>query len=163
MPSTEPSEHRPTAFLAGPFKSLVDPRTSRMWPEDVRRFEALIGVLEDAGYRVHNAHRREAWGEQFLTPEACTEADYQEIAGCALFVALPGQPPSPGTHVEIGWASALGRPIVLLLEEDQEYAFLVRGLHVVADVSTVDAATNKGMVEGLRSALIDLRAPGEPT
>ncbi|MDX3570891.1 hypothetical protein [Streptomyces sp. ID05-47C] len=48
---------------------------------------------------------------------------------------FPGHPASPGTHIEIGWASALNKPIVLLLEANQDYAFLVRGLHTVADVT----------------------------
>lgn len=48
---------------------------------------------------------------------------------------LPWPPRFPGTHIEIGWASALGKPIVLLLEDGADYAFLVRGLHTVADVT----------------------------
>ncbi|SDL27637.1 Nucleoside 2-deoxyribosyltransferase [Lentzea albidocapillata subsp. violacea] len=123
-----------SVFLAGPFKALVDD-TGTMRPAEKARFESLIEGLEQAGYLVHNAHRRESWGAKFLTPDECTRLDYDEIASCTVFVAFPGAPASAGTHIEMGWASSMGKPIVLLLEENQEYAFLVRGLHTVADVT----------------------------
>lgn len=104
---------------------------------DRDRYEALIGHLEKCGYTVHNAHKRESWGANFLTPEECTRLDYEQIRDCDLFVALPGCPASPGTHIEIGWAAAFGKPLILLLEEDRTYAYLVRGLHTVGDVRYV--------------------------
>lgn len=131
------ARHKQSVFLAGPFKALVDPITGRMRQFERVRYQALIGHLEGRGYSVHNAHKREAWGASFLAPEECTQLDYEEIRGCDLFIAFPGCPASPGTHIEIGWAAALGRPMMLLLEEGQTYAFLVRGLHAVADVTYV--------------------------
>lgn len=63
--------------------------------------------MEERGYAVHNAHKREKWGREFMTSEQCTEIDFVEIDKCDLFIAFPGKPASPGTHIEIGWASAL--------------------------------------------------------
>ncbi|MGW6704625.1 nucleoside 2-deoxyribosyltransferase [Streptomyces sp. NPDC054956] len=123
-----------SVFLAGPFKALVD-ADGAMNTEARTRFETLIERLEAEDYHVYNAHRRESWGAKFLTPDECTRLDYDEISASTVFVAFPGHPASPGTHIEIGWASALGKPIVLLLEEGKDYAFLVRGLHTVADVT----------------------------
>ena len=126
-----------TAFLAGPFKAIVDPETGVMSTFDRDRYEALIGHLETRGYTVHNAHRRESWGANFLSPEECTRLDYEQIRDCDLFVAFPGRPASPGTHIEIGWATAFGKPLILLLEEGHTYAYLVQGLHTVGDVRYV--------------------------
>lgn len=131
------ARHKKSVFLAGPFKALVDPVTAEMRQFERVRYQALIGHLEGRGYSVHNAHKREAWGASFLTPEECTQLDYEEIHGCDLFIAFPGYPASPGTHIEIGWAAALCKPIILLLEQGHTYAFLVRGLHAVADVTYV--------------------------
>jgi Nucleoside 2-deoxyribosyltransferase len=122
-------------FVGGPFKSVIDPGTGQMYVRERERIDALIRRLENDGWEVHNAHRREGWGSAFMSPEECTELDFREISRCDVFVAFPGHPASPGTHVEIGWASALGKPIVLLLEDGREYAFLVRGLHTVARVT----------------------------
>ncbi|MFY1831981.1 nucleoside 2-deoxyribosyltransferase [Myxococcus fulvus] len=121
-------------FLGGPFKSLVSPETGVMREQDQDRFMQLIHGLEGRGLRVFNAHRRESWGREFLAPEECTRLDFEEIRSSDAFIAFPGAPASPGTHVEIGWASALRKPLILFLEGGKEYAFLVRGLHAVGNV-----------------------------
>lgn len=147
-------------FLGGPFKALVDQETGAMRERDRARFEGLIARLEAEGHEVHNAHRREGWGAAFLTPQECTRLDFAEISGCDVFVAFPGAPPSPGTHIEIGWASALGKPIVLLLEEGAEYAFLVRGLHTVAHVDYLTLAPDEDATERVVAAVRAALTPG---
>jgi nucleoside 2-deoxyribosyltransferase len=153
----KPGEGR-TVFLAGPFKALVDQDTATMRPFERMRYEALIGYLEARGYTVHNAHRREAWGANFLAPDECTRLDHTEIENCDLFIAFPGFPASPGTHIEIGWASARRKPILLLLEPGGTYAFLVRGLRAVADVSYVEMPDDTTGLEQFAEALLRLEA-----
>jgi len=149
---------RRTAFLAGPFKGIVDPKTGMVRAFERERFEALISHLEARGYTVYNAHRRESWGASMMTPEECTRLDYENIRDCDLFVAFPGDPASPGTHIEIGWASALGKPLLLLLEGDHNYAFLIQGLHVVGDVSYVDMPADELGLEHFATALEKVEA-----
>ncbi|MGP4111520.1 nucleoside 2-deoxyribosyltransferase [Streptomyces sp. 4N509B] len=123
-----------TVFVAAPFWAYVDKETGAF---DAEAFEAINRVLEhyDAkGCVVHNAHRREKWGRAFMEPEEFTVLDYQQICSSDLVVAVPGSPASPGTHIEIGWASANRVPTVLLLEADKEYAGLITGLGAFAPV-----------------------------
>lgn len=125
-------------FLAAPFKSLVDAETMSMEEEKKNEIVNLIEFLEKKGYLVHNAHKREAWGQKFMSPEQCTKIDYDEIEKCDIFIAFPGIPASPGTHIEIGWASAFNKKIIFLLKDDEEkYAYLVRGLYKVTDVTYI--------------------------
>lgn len=145
-------------FLGGPFKASVDPATGTLRAAERTRLESVIARLESDGYEVHNAHRREGWGAAFLTPEECTRLDFEEISASDVFVAFPGAPASPGTHVEIGWASALGKPVVLLLEDGAEYAFLVRGLHTVADVVFVPVGPDSDVAELVAGAVRDIEA-----
>ncbi|MER6913562.1 nucleoside 2-deoxyribosyltransferase [Streptomyces sp. NPDC000594] len=128
-----------SVFLAGPFMGLVDPGTNRMATTAQLPFVQLIEHFESQGLQVYNAHRREAWGAEMIPPDRCTALDQEEIGKADVFVALPGIPASPGTHIEMGWASAFGKPIVLLLEDgrEEEYGFLVRGLRSVATVEYV--------------------------
>lgn len=125
-------------FLAGPFKALVDPQTQTMSPQDIGRFTRIIDWFERRGLEVHCAHRREAWGREFMTPAQCTRIDFEEISKCDYFVAFPGSPASPGTHIELGWASALGKRIILLQEAGKDYAYLVRGLGEIAPTRVVE-------------------------
>jgi nucleoside 2-deoxyribosyltransferase len=144
-----------SVFLGGPFKALVDD-SGVMRAAERARLESLIERLESEGYQVHNAHRREAWGAEFLRPEECTRLDYEEISACSVFVAFPGYPASPGTHIEIGWASAMGKPIVLLLEEGRDYAFLVRGLHAVAHVTYLTVRDGENLADQVAAAVKEL-------
>lgn len=66
-------------FLAAPFKSLVNSKTMSMDEEKKNEIVNLIEFLEKKGYSVHNAHKREAWGQEFMSPEQCTKIDYDEI------------------------------------------------------------------------------------
>jgi nucleoside 2-deoxyribosyltransferase len=136
-------------FLAGPFKQLMDPETRLLGLLMKQRLEAIIHLLERKRFAVHCAHRREGWGADMMTPEDCTRIDYQEISAADILLAFPGSPASPGTHIEIGWASAMKKKIVLLLEHDKEYAFLVRGLHRVADVTEVVFTTDSDLLRQL--------------
>lgn len=149
----------PRVFLGGPFKALVD-ESGTMRAEERARYEALITGLEGAGCHVDNAHRRESWRAAFLSPEECTRRDFEEIAASDVVVAFPGSPPSPGTHVEIGWACALGKPLVLLLEQDTAYAFLIQGLHTVAAVCFIEVAAGEVPTEQVVSAVLDAKPSG---
>ncbi|MFC0543438.1 nucleoside 2-deoxyribosyltransferase [Kutzneria chonburiensis] len=126
-----------SVFVGGPFYGLVNPETGVMAPRDQSKINRIIEHFEQGGAKVYNAHRREQWGAQFLTAPVCTKLDYTEIAQSDVFVAYPGVPVSPGTHVEVGWASALGKPMVLLLERDAKHTFLVIGLETVANVEFI--------------------------
>ncbi|MFI1968520.1 nucleoside 2-deoxyribosyltransferase [Streptomyces cinnamoneus] len=142
-----------SVFLAGPFLQLLDPATGEM-PESARNpFDTLIKHFEAQRLSVHNAHRREAWGAELMRPEECTRIDQEEIRKADAFVALPGSPASPGTHIEIGWASAFDKPIVLLLERDRDYTFLVQGLHTVATVEYVVHSDIAGALPAVDTAL----------
>lgn len=74
-------------FLAAPFKSLVNSKTMSMDEEKKNEIVNLIEFLEKKGYSVHNAHKREAWGQEFMSPEQCTKIDYDEIEKCDIFIA----------------------------------------------------------------------------
>ncbi|WP_242705134.1 nucleoside 2-deoxyribosyltransferase [Streptomyces griseocarneus] len=92
-------------------------------------------------------------GADLMRPEVCTRIDQEEIRKADAFVALPGSPASPGTHIEIGWASAFGKPIVLLLERGRDYTFLVQGLHTVATVEYVLHTDVAGALTAVDKAL----------
>ncbi|MDJ0931255.1 hypothetical protein [Breoghania sp.] len=100
-------------------------------------FLPLISHFEQIGWEVHSTHRCEQWGRELMTPDECTRIDCNEIAKCDRFVAYPGLPASPGTHVELGWAFALQKDVTLLLKKGGEYAFLVQGLKTITRVRTL--------------------------
>jgi hypothetical protein len=138
LPMTESGlPNRRMVFIGGPFTGLICPETRLLLPTWRNRYSRLIGLFESESWEVRNAHRREAWGEDIMPPAVHVKLDFEDIRACDLFIAFPGYPASPGTHVEIGWASALGKPMVLLLEEDHPYGSLVAWIDAVADARCI--------------------------
>ncbi|MGW1729051.1 nucleoside 2-deoxyribosyltransferase [Streptomyces sp. NPDC002306] len=127
---------KPVVFIGGPFKGAVNSKTGVLAHGLRNRYRRLIRFYEESGWEVLNAHREEGWGLSMVPAAACTERDFRWMSSCDLFVAFPGDPASPGTHIEIGWASAMGRPTILLLEEQGKHAALVTGLGGVAPATT---------------------------
>lgn len=123
-------------FLAAPFKQLLT-QDKVIDSQNMNLIKQVIQLLVDADYAVDNAHQRESWGQHMMTPDECTAADFDAIKKCQMLMAFPGSPASPGTHIEIGWASAFDKPIVLLLQENTTYAYLVSGLRTVSCVNYV--------------------------
>jgi nucleoside 2-deoxyribosyltransferase len=148
-----------TVFVAGPFYKLVDPVTGRMSDEQRARFERLIGHFESSGCKVFNAHKREKWGEAFLEPDEFTRLDYDEIAASDVIIAVPGPPASLGTHIELGWASALGKPIVLLLEREADYALMIYGLRHIVPTAIVETVNGDFDFPALDAALVAVMTP----
>ena len=122
------TERKMSVFLAAPFLSDIDPATGSLRSGAQELIKTLVDHFEGRGFEVQNAHRREAWGAAFLAPSDYTRLDFDEIEAADVLVAIPGSPPSPGTHIEIGWATALRKPVVLLFEPGKTYAGLLRGL-----------------------------------
>ena len=98
-----------TVFVGGPFKGLIDPDTGVLAPHHRRRYEMLLELFDEYGWQVRNAHRTEGWGMSTVADRICTERDFDWMRTCDLFVAFPGQPASPGTHVEIGLGHRAGQ------------------------------------------------------
>lgn len=108
---------------------------------------SVLSTLEEGGYEVFSAHRAEGFGlksEEFCSHEIAIR-DFDWMNRCECFVAIlpPGHGGvlrTDGTHVELGWASALGKRIVAVvpLPLPENYGHLLRGLDVIARVNFVD-------------------------
>lgn len=143
--STQYETNSLCVFLGGPIQFAID-STSRFCPRLRQLIQTLILDLESAGVRVLSAHRYERFGEVDMRGkyrEVCLR-DYKWMGECDVFAAvLPigtdGVPLcSSGTAVELGWASAMCKPVVLVRDLVAEYSHLVTGLDAVTNVVSVD-------------------------
>ena len=142
----------PTVFVGGPFTGVIDPETKMVRPQHRERYLRLLSFFEEHGWATLSAHRAEGWGTAILPANSCTPRDLEWMRACDLFVAFPGDPVSPGTHIEIGWASALNKPMVLLLEPECRHADLVTGLATVAPVTYVTYSDRPELLDELATA-----------
>ena len=63
-----------------------------------------------------------------MLPEICTPLDLAGIDKSDFLVAIPGNPPSGGVHIEMGYAAAKRKPIIQIRKENGEYSPLLDGL-----------------------------------
>ncbi|MFJ2889537.1 MULTISPECIES: hypothetical protein [unclassified Streptomyces] len=108
----------------------------------------VIAAIEEDGGEVLSAHVVERFGEisdQF-GPEEVTVRDHLWMTQCDAYLPiLPSVAPgelmrTDGTHIELGWASALGKPILVLTDIDGEPggSHLLRGLPAIASAAFLD-------------------------
>ena len=109
----------------------------RMCEQRIQQISSLLKFLRSKNFEVHNAHEREEWGSNWYTPEACTTLDFETIRSSDLLIAIPGNPASGGVHIELGWASALGKSVILLLDKAYTYSSLVEGLKQITSVKYI--------------------------
>jgi len=118
-------------FLAAPYSQLMDWAEGRVLEHWRTRIEGLRRELIDAGAEVFNAHHNESWGIGWLPPEVCTPTDFRAMGAADVVCAVLGSPPSGGVTVELGWASALAKPVVVILSPGGSHTPLVSGLGAV--------------------------------
>ncbi|MGH3941041.1 MAG: nucleoside 2-deoxyribosyltransferase [Pseudonocardiaceae bacterium] len=146
-------------YVGGPFQAALDNSLLRINDDYRALYQELLDEFEDCGWQVFNAHRREAWGAQLLDDSRSTRLDFEDVSACDVFVATPGvRPASRGTHIEIGWASALRKKIILLIQDECEYAALVTGLPSVADVTFVPFAFGRPVARAVSRVIEEFAA-----
>lgn len=124
--SLHTSEDHFRVFLACPITDLLNPQKGNL-PSHYETFiKCLHAFLKQRSDSVFLALEREEWGANLMEAEICTPLDYKEMQACTAVVAYPGE--SRGVAVELGWASALRKPLILLLEEGVSYTPMIDGL-----------------------------------
>jgi nucleoside 2-deoxyribosyltransferase len=140
------SLHGMNIFVGGPIQHALDDR--RMEGRLQGYIESAIGLAESLGATVFSAHRAEKFGGEthLFTPDEVSLRDHAWMEKCDVFVAiLPVCHRSgsllrtDGTHIELGWASALRRAIVLVTAKpfDATASHLLKGLGAVANVEHI--------------------------
>lgn len=108
-----------------------------------RQLEEFYTCLSDVGFEYFSAQVNENWGSTPLMPAECVPIDYKELVSSDVVVAVLGKPPSLGVAVELGWASALQKPIVVLGTAINASS-MIAGLDRVADVRFIEADLGYG-------------------
>lgn len=144
-------------FLACPITALLHPEKGNLPSTYERYIRDLHQLCLAASDSVFLALEREAWGANLMTANVCTPLDYKEMLACDAVVAYPGA--SSGVAVELGWASALRKPIILILDEGAAYTPMITGLNTLPNLYVRTLHIQKdGAVWNLADIAGDVRA-----
>jgi len=139
-------------FLAAPLTQTLGAER-RVDPQFRADLSRLHEFLESLGNDVFSAHVRERWGEALDTPSGALAIDLAQLKACDAVVAIVGTPPSPGVQLELGYAVALNKPMLIIASDSAETPYLVRGLPDFADASIYSTATLDGALGFLEEEL----------
>lgn len=158
-----------TLFVGGPIQHALVPGGMAAPIRD--RLRLTIEQLRRAGGDVLSAHVAERFGADTasFTPEQVSVRDFAWMRECDVFVpvlpVLDGDLlRTDGTHIELGWASALGRPIVGITDQPftESASHLLKGLSEVAVASFLSpkevADDPARLVDSVLAALSQSRA-----
>ncbi len=134
----------PCVFVGGPVQNAIG--LDGVFNAEIRHLiESVLKALKKANYRIISSHVYEDFGKMDVSGkfrEVCAR-DYQWMRECDLFLAIlpldsTGEViSSSGTSVELGWASAMEKPIVLVRDPAPKYSHLIAGLDAVTQVTEV--------------------------
>jgi nucleoside 2-deoxyribosyltransferase len=91
-------------------------------------WESITAALEKSGHEIFSAHRREEWGTKLDPPDAALVADLGGLRWSEIVIAYVGDPPSPGVQLELGYALALERRLIIFIDVGQAEPYLIRGM-----------------------------------
>jgi len=139
-------------FLAAPYTGLLTKQglidsTHKAWLLEI------INYFEKNNISVFNSHKREHWGGNLYAPSDAIKADFDGISNADCIVATIGEPqspPSPGVLMELGFAAALKKPIVIFIrgnknEQLEGIPYLARGLPAYTNVKIIYFKTNNDL------------------
>lgn len=95
-------------------------------------FRVLARELEDDDHEVYCALKLYTWRKsKFFPAKEAVRRDWNEVQEAHHVIACPmvGGDSSQGVHVEVGWATALAKPLTLLLQRPRtRHTVLITGL-----------------------------------
>lgn len=137
-----------TIFVGGAIQHATTLKNT--FNQDIRDLlEFVICELEKNSYKVLSAHRYESYGKLDVSNQEIMvcKRDFGWMKECDLFIAVLPEGRdgysirTDGTCVELGWASSMKKPVVILTSENTKYSHLIKGLPAVASVEFVDIAS----------------------
>lgn len=154
---------QPLIFVGGPIQhAIVGSGMVERAESPIRKIHFMVQSFD---FPFVSAHVAEAFGgiTSTFTPDEVTHRDYNWMRKCKLFMAvLPSDEDgrlirTDGTHVELGWAAALGKPILILANSDthSQLSHLVKGLSTVANCAILPLERVVQRSEMLKQAIVD--------
>ena len=144
-------------FIACPFIKYINGKTFS--DSAFRMFtEQLYDLCTEYAPEVFLSLKREEYGARPLPHYSCS-MDLDEARDSDVMVVIPDD--SMGVAVEIGWMSAMKKPIILVLNKNQDYSPLVKNIHKITSGDTVYYEDEEiTALDGIRAVLESYRKAG---
>jgi len=138
-------------YYGGPMISKTN-RLNKIVKEERREIEGIVSFVRKQGHEIFSPAETQRFIYKRANADLVTGREFEYLKYCDLVMIKPNDPPSGGAHVQLGWASAFRKPIIILTEGSKRYSKLVRGLEAVTSCTYIDI-TKKDKFQKLEEAL----------
>jgi len=121
-------------FLAAPSLRLTGPADGVFTLALRAKVTALREALLDAGVTVFSQHHDDCWTTRGLGTGFRVPSAFRGMQSADLCFAYVESPLSAGVGMELGWASALRKPLVLLVDQAATHNPMISTLEEVSPV-----------------------------
>jgi nucleoside 2-deoxyribosyltransferase len=124
-------------YISAPFRFYTTDEKNRFYgvldDEEYKQFlQKIDSKLKSLGFETCLPHRDEGhWGHIYILPEDVAEICFKHIQSSDFIIVFPHK--SRGVHIEIGYAAALHKKMIVFLFKDERESTLLRGLSKVTD------------------------------
>jgi nucleoside 2-deoxyribosyltransferase len=140
-------------FLSAPFSSVYNEQKGIVDPKFRERLQKIITLIKKKNHDILSSHLRENWGKNRMHPSEFTLLDIKEIKSCDLVIAYLNSQPS-GVYMELGWASAFKKKIIIITEQPlSQLTPLIGGLNRITETIIIKFKDENELLRKLDSVL----------
>ncbi|MFH1322697.1 MAG: nucleoside 2-deoxyribosyltransferase [Methanobacteriota archaeon] len=140
-------------FVAARFTTAIE---NGIFDSNLRKkIEIIHEVIRSLGVKLYSSHHIEKFGENLSYYDRAVKRDISQISRCDIFVALLEDKLSAGVCTELGWASFVGKKIILIIPDnfDINRVPMIKGLTTITYCEIVRYADNNILRDRLHSVL----------
>lgn len=154
-----------TIFVGGPIQYAIDGK-HHFDSYLMGVIKNIISYLSENGATVLSAHMEEKFGEtsDMICNSDISKRDFQWMKQCDKYVAiLPSDLEgnlmrSDGTHIELGWASALKKEIYIVCSECvmKQMSKVLQGMNAISSIEYIDIDNSEEMFQLITSHVLEI-------
>lgn len=123
--------------------------------EEFEKFiKEIYSICKKYTDHVFLALEREDFGRATMEDHVCTPLDYEAMKESDYFIALPED--SMGVAVEIGWASALRKKIVVIQDDRFTYSPLINAIGTITEAKVIKFKSQEGIGSMIKEIILRL-------
>lgn len=153
-------------YIAAPYRAASDVTKKmatpdrmygKIWdPNYILYMEQIEKVIQEYGFTTCLPHRDEGkWGEIYLPASEIAKICFNHVESSGVIVALPEH--SRGVHLELGYAAALNKRIIICLKDNEVESTLTPGLSQQTETTFIRYRNERDLISQLSKVLSRLQ------
>lgn len=151
-------------FLGGPIQYAIN--IEQQFNSELKELIlTIINYLSDNGVTVFSAHIEEDFGAstEKISNNVIGKRDFEWMVQCDKYIAiLPSDLEgnlmrSDGTHIELGWASALNKKIYIICSKStqDQMSKVLQGLNAISSVEYIDIQDSNDVIQIIATKVLE--------